>query len=205
MRLRNFICKNCKLQYMQNAIKKCKVLEVIYLQFFWKIQIFFQCLSCKFQVSGKFPGDVADVPGLVGDAGDGFFVLGIAEDEAVEGGVSGQPFSLGGVGEFRDELHADGGAGQVQGKAALVFAGAGSGHVGTAGVELLLTLVGAVAGNSVETQPFLAGSIYKAESCLGGLFFKKTLWIIWECVEGDAGVNQVFRNVVGWKRVGFVN
>ena len=162
-RVSNFICKNCKLQYMQNAIKKCKVLEVIYLQSFLKIQIFFQCLPCELQISSQFPGDIADVPGLVGDAGDGFFVLGIAEDEAVEGGIASKPFSLGSVGEFRDELHADGGAGKVQGKAALVFAGAGSSHIGTAGVELLLAFVGAVAGNSVETQPFLAGSIYQAK------------------------------------------
>lgn len=204
-RVSNFICKNCKLQYMQNAIKKCKGLEVICLQFFWKIQIFFQCLSSEFQISCQFPGDVADVPGFVGDAGNGFFVLWIAEDEAVKGGVSGQPFSLGSVGEFRDELHADGWAGKVQGKAALVFAGAGSGDVGTAGVELLLAFVGAVTGNSIETQPFLAGCIYQAKCCLGSLFFQKTLGIAWKCVEGNTDVNQVFRNIVGWKRMGFID
>ena len=89
--------------------------------------------------------------------------MGIAQDETIKGGVAGQPFSLGSVGKFRDELHVEGGTGKVQGKTTLVLAGAGSGHIGTAGVKLLLTFVGTVAGDSVEAQPFLTGCIYQAK------------------------------------------
>ena len=170
-----------------------------------KIQVFFQGQPGKLQISGQFPGDVANVPGFVRNAGEGFFILGIAENETVKRSIAGKPFSLGSEGKFGNQFHADGRTGEIQGKTALVFAGARGSNIGTASVNLLLAFVRSVTGNPIETKSFLTGGIHKAKRCLGGPFFQKALGITRKGIEGNADIYKVFGNVVRWKRVRLVD
>ena len=93
-----------------------------------KIQIFFQRHSGKGQISGKLPCDVADMPGLVWNSGNVFFVLGIAENKSEKRCVAGKPFAFWSLGKFRNQFQANGRTGNIQCQSALVLTGSQAGQ-----------------------------------------------------------------------------
>ena len=136
-----------------------------------KIQIFFQRHSGKGQISGKLPCDVADMPGFVRNAGDGFFILRIAENKTVKRSIAGEPFSLWSLGKFRNQFQANGRTGNIQCQSALVLTGARLGNIGIACVKLLLALIRTISGDSIKASSFFASCIYKAKGSVSSLFF----------------------------------
>lgn len=115
-----------------------------------KIQIFFQRHSGKGQISGKLPCDVADMPGLVWNSGNVFFVLGIAENKSEKRCVAGKPFAFWSLGKFRNQFQANGRTGNIQCQSALVLTGARLGNIGIACVKLLLALIRTISGDSIK-------------------------------------------------------
>ena len=67
-------------------------------------------------------GHIADVPGLVREAGDLLSVFGIPEDETIERSVLFQPAAFSCCGKPFGELHMDGRTGDIQSKSALMLA-----------------------------------------------------------------------------------
>lgn len=129
------------------------------------------------------------MPGFPGVSGDVLFILRIAQNKTIERGVDVEPFTLGRLSKFFRESQPNAGAGDVQGQSTLMFAGARWGNLGTSVVQLLLTAIGAVAGDAVEGNVAGRGM---GEEFLGGpgcLWFQKPFGFRGECVEWNPGVD----------------
>lgn len=87
-----------------------------------KTVVFFQSQICDGEPGSQRFGHIADVPGLVREAGDLLSVFGIPEDETIERSVLFQPAAFSCCGKPFGELHMDGRTGDIQSKSALMLA-----------------------------------------------------------------------------------
>ena len=112
-----------------------------------KTVVFFQSQICDGEPGSQRFGHIADVPGLVREAGDLLSVFGIPEDETIERSVLFQPAAFSCCGKPFGELHMDGRAGDIQSKSALVLTCSWLCNERTSCKKLLLSLVGTISGN----------------------------------------------------------
>ena len=155
--------------------------------------VFFQS-----QVGDGKPGcqrlcHIADMPGLIGDAGDLFPVFGIPENKTVERCVLFQPPALTSCGKLFGEFHMDGRTGNVQSKSALMLACAWLRHKRASCKKFLLPPERTVSGNCPQIQATSVAGVKKLGGGSGGLTFQQPFGITWSCLKWQANVNEMFR------------
>ena len=92
--------------------------------------VFLEAEAVVVDQAGVGRADVAEVPWLGGNAGDGLLAVLVALNEAVAGGHAAEAAARAVVRKRRaDEVDAAGGAAEVDGEAGLVLAAAGQGDV----------------------------------------------------------------------------
>ena len=123
---------------------------------------------------------IAEMPGFMGDSGDGLFPGGVAQDEAMRRRLFPEGLADADIGEVgTDEIYVLLAEAQVDGKAGLVFAVARDGYIFfrefqpafpySAVPDLVLLLEGAPAADGGEGLPLMAAisrsSAWAARSC----------------------------------------
>lgn len=142
-----------------------------------KTVVFFQSQICDGEPGSQRFGHIADVPGLVREAGDLLSVFGIPEDKTIERSVLFQPAAFSCCGKPFGELHMDGRAGYIQSKSALVLTCSWLCNERTSCKKLLLSLVGTISGNCPQVQTASVTGTKKLRSRFCSLILQKSLRI----------------------------
>lgn len=159
-----------------------------------KTVVFFQSQICDGEPGSQRFGHIADVPGLVREAGDLLSVFGIPEDETIERSVLFQPAAFSCCGKPFGELHMDGRTGDIQSKSALMLARTWPGNKRAFRKELLLSLVGTISGNCPQVQTTSVTGMEKLGSGFCSLILQKPLRISRCCFKWKSDIDKMFRH-----------
>ena len=119
--------------------------------------------------------------------------------------MGGKPASLRSISEFFCKLHLYGWTGKINGETALMFAGTGSCDVGTATEKLLLTVIGAVTGDTAQTDSLVLTATDQFSGSICSSFFEKSFGIAGSTVKWKPDVDQIRWHIVRWKWILFID
>ena len=115
------------------------------------------------------------MPGFIRIPGNVFFSERIAKDKSLKRCVGGKPTSLRSISKFFCKLHLYGWTGKIKGKPALMFAGTGSCNAGTATEKFFLAVIGAVTGDTAQTDSLVLTATDQFSGSICSSFFRSSI------------------------------